>query len=364
MEYVNTVQIRKSKDRHPRKTTNDSKNSRRKEELGRSTANSKGNQSGTGAKNTASGRQKYRNNTKGKIKNLQKNNKKPEPKEKSTIEERFKEMAGYKPQEQEQNTLEPSIELTRQGREGLPPTRKRIGTETRKDSETTMHEQNCLACGSRHHKIKECQQKMNIYVKSLEGTLSKEEIKNKMKNRSVKSIRLHTRGKGVDQAKDAFVCFYSAQEAEMAIKDIQVNHPLWKAELAFSRRYVPRDLWGLGKESKVRNGKGKSVQNRERIDRIDQTAEQERSRLKDEIKMKGTRTEQQRETSVERGGISDDENNGNNSNNTSDRSSCTIIQKQRISINPETLQVLKERLKKHADELIEQIIINVTSDKQ
>ena len=256
-----------------------------------------------------------------------KNNKKPEPKEKSTIEERFKEMAGYKAQEQEKNTLEPSIELTGQGREGIPPTRKRIGAETRKDSETTMHEQNCLACGSRHYKIKECQQKTNIYVKSLEGTLSKEEINNKMKNRSVKSIRLRTRGKGVDQAKDAFVCFHSAQEAETAIKNIQVNHPLWKAELAFSRRYVPRDFWELDKESKVRNGRGKSVQNRERID---QTAEQESSRLKDEIKMKGTRTEQQRETSVQRGGISDDENNGNNSNNASDRSSCTIIQKQRI----------------------------------
>ena len=95
-----------------------------------------------------------------------KNNKKPEPKEKSTIEEQFKEIAGYKVQEQEKNTLEPSIELTRHGREGLPPTRKRIRAKTRKDSETTMHEQNCLACGSRHHKIKECQQKMNIYVKS------------------------------------------------------------------------------------------------------------------------------------------------------------------------------------------------------
>ena len=139
---------------------------------------------------------------------------------------------------------------------------------------------------------------MNIYVKSLEDTLSKEEIKNKIKNRAVKSIRLRTRGKGVDQAKDAFVCFYSAQEAEMAIKDIQVNHPLWKAELAFSRRYVPRDFWGLDKESKVRSGREKSVQNRERID---QTAEQESSRLKDEIKMKGTSTEQQRETSVQRG---------------------------------------------------------------
>ena len=78
--------------------------------------------------------------------------------------------------------------------------------------------------------------------------------------------------------------------------------------------------------------------------------------------MKGTNTEQQRETSVQRGGISDDENNGNNSNNTSYRSSCTIIQKQRIGINPEILQVLKERLKKHADELIEQIITDVTSD--
>ena len=147
----------------------------------------------------------------------------------------------------------------------------------------------------------------------------------------------------------------------MAIKDIQVNHPLWKAELAFSRRYVSKDIWELDKESKVRNGGGKSVQNRERID---QTAEQESSRLKDEIKMKGTRTEQQRKTSVQRGGKSDDENNGSSSNNTSDRSSCTIIQKQRIGINPETLQVLKERLKKHADEFIEQIITNVTSDKQ
>ena len=48
----------------------------------------------------------------------------------------------------------------------------------------------------------------------------------------------------------------------------------------------------------------------------------------------------------------------------SKRSSCTIIQKQRTSINPETLQVPKERLKKHADELIEQITTDVTSDKQ
>ena len=80
--------------------------------------------------------------------------------------------------------------------------------------------------------------------------------------------------------------------------------------------------------------------------------------------MKRTSTEQQRETSVQRGGISDDENNGNNSNNTPERSCCTIIQKQRIGINPETLQVLKERLKKHADELIEEIITDVTSDKQ
>ena len=84
----------------------------------------------------------------------------------------------------------------------------------------------------------------------------------------------------------------------MAIKDMQVNHPLWKAELAFSRQYVPRDFWGLDKESKVRNGRGQSVQNRERID---QTAEQESSRLKDEIKMKETRTEQQGKTSVPRG---------------------------------------------------------------
>ena len=81
-----------------------------------------------------------------------------------------------------------------------------------------------------------------------------------------------------------------AQEAEMAIKDIQGNHSLWKAELVFNRRYVPRDFWGLDKESKVRSGRGKSVQNKERID---QTAEQESSRLKYEIKMKGTSTEQQ-----------------------------------------------------------------------
>ena len=57
-------ELGKAKTDIQRKTTNDSKNSRRKEDLGRSTANSKGNQSGTGAKNTASRRQKYRNNTK------------------------------------------------------------------------------------------------------------------------------------------------------------------------------------------------------------------------------------------------------------------------------------------------------------
>ena len=85
--------------------------------------------------------------------------KKQNKKKKDAIEERFKEMAGYKAEGQEKNTREPSTELNGQGREGLSPTRKRIRAETRKDNEITIHEQNCLAFGSRCHKIKECHQK-------------------------------------------------------------------------------------------------------------------------------------------------------------------------------------------------------------
>ena len=81
----------------------------------------------------------------------------------------------------------------------------------RKDSEITMHEQNCLVCGSRHHKAS-VNKELNIKIKSSEGTPGKEKIKNETKIRSVKSIKLRTRGKDVDKAKYTFVCFCLVRE--------------------------------------------------------------------------------------------------------------------------------------------------------
>ena len=94
--------------------------------------------------------------------------------------------------------------------------------------------QECLARGPPDHKIRHCDKKRNIYVRNDSDILTKEIIKEVLNNEQIKSIRLRKMNRTDEEAKEAFICFYTEQAATEAMEQTSENHATWKTSLAYS----------------------------------------------------------------------------------------------------------------------------------
>ena len=98
-------------------------------------------------------------------------------------------------------------------------------------------ERTCYTCGTKEHKIKDCESKLNIFI-TFKENLSSEELKRIMEEYGiVKSIKIKEAQTG--QKKQAMVCYSKEREAQEAITEIK-GYEGWNAE-------VYRNFWYLRK---------------------------------------------------------------------------------------------------------------------
>ena len=107
-------------------------------------------------------------------------------------------------------------------------------TETKEnDSEKTNQseitdERTCYACGTKGHKIKDCQSKVNIFI-TFKENLNSEELKRIIEEYgTVKSIKI--KEVQTEQKKQAMACFSKKREVQEAITEIK-GYKGWNAEV-------------------------------------------------------------------------------------------------------------------------------------
>ena len=66
------------------------------------------------------------------------------------------------------------------------------------------------------------------------GILTKEIIKDVLNNEQIKSIRLQKMHRTDEEAKEAFICFYTEQATTDAMEQIRKNQSTWKTSIAYS----------------------------------------------------------------------------------------------------------------------------------
>ena len=176
----------------------------------------------------------------------------------SDLEGKLKDLAGYNAATGEQNASIDNVPVTgerettnrvqtnQSSRDATPGSSRKETPMTNSRNTSTFQisrnnqagvsrqSQECLACGSADHKIRHCDKKRNIYVRNNRGILTKEIIKNVQNNEQTKSIRQRKMHRTGEEAKEAFICFYTEQAATDAMEQIRKNHATWKTSIGYS----------------------------------------------------------------------------------------------------------------------------------
>ena len=158
------------------------------------------------------------------------------------------------------------------------PIQKEDSTGTNFEGNKEEREIECLACGKKGHKIRECIEQQNIYVVNLnQDVKTQREIQDEMRQYGkIKSIKIRERY-GYE-TNEAMICFTTKREAEKAIIELRKGSE-WRAEM-YNNRYtqkIERNITGTRENIENDKNKGKidSQGNNQQQDQINERQEKE-----------------------------------------------------------------------------------------